>query len=121
MPIIMCENFRAVFSTPFYAVFALDLYRQQGLDVQFMTSTIPGTAAAGLLDGSVDATWGGPMRVMKARDEPGGPPLVCFREVVCMDPFYLVSPGDHVQVGRSAAAEIRFGLRGANPMALSAT
>jgi NitT/TauT family transport system substrate-binding protein len=27
---------------------------------------------------------------MKARNEPGGPPLVCFCEVVRKDPFYLV-------------------------------
>jgi NitT/TauT family transport system substrate-binding protein len=90
MPIRLSENFRAVFYAPFYATLALGHYRQEGLDVRLITSPAPGAAAAGLLDGSIDVMWGGPMRVMKARDAPGGPPLVCFCEVVCKDPFYLV-------------------------------
>jgi NitT/TauT family transport system substrate-binding protein len=45
---------------------------------------------AGLLDGSLDVAWGGPMRIMKARNEAAGPPLVCFCEVVRKDPFYLL-------------------------------
>ena len=90
MHIRLSENFRAVFYASFYATLELDHYRQEGLDVRFITSPTPGAAAAGLLDGSIDVTWGGPMRVMKARDEPAGPPLVCFCEVVRKDPFYLV-------------------------------
>jgi NitT/TauT family transport system substrate-binding protein len=86
----LSENFRAVFYAPFYATLALGLYRQEGLDVQFFTSPSPGAATAGVLDGSLDVMWGGPMRVMKARDELSGPPWVCFCEVVCKDPFYLV-------------------------------
>ncbi len=90
MHIRLSENFRAVFYAPFYATLELGLYRQEGLDVQLITSPTPGAATAGLLDGSIDVAWGGPMRVMKARDEPAGPPLVCFCEVVRKDPFYLV-------------------------------
>jgi NitT/TauT family transport system substrate-binding protein len=90
MPIRLSENFRAVFYAPFYATLELGHYRQEGLDVRLIASPTPGAAAAGLLDGSIDATWGGPMRVMKARDEPKGAPLVCFCEVVRKDPFYLV-------------------------------
>lgn len=90
MQIRLSENFRAVFYAPFYATLELDHYRQEGLDVRLIESATPGAATGGLLDGTVDVTWGGPMRVMKARDEPNGPPLVCFCEVVCKDPFYLV-------------------------------
>ena len=90
MHIRLSENFRAVFYAPFYATLEFDHYRQEGLDVRLITSRTPGAATAGLLDGTIDVTWGGPMRVMKARDEPAGPPLVCFCEVVRKDPFYLV-------------------------------
>ena len=90
MVIRLSENFRAVFYAPFYATIALGHYRDAGLDVRLLASPAPGTAAGGLLDGTIDVTWGGPMRVMKARNEPGGPPLVCFCEVVRKDPFYLV-------------------------------
>jgi NitT/TauT family transport system substrate-binding protein len=99
MHIRLSENFRAVFYAPFYATLALGHYREQGLEVHLIASATPGAATAGLLDGSIDVTWGGPMRVMKARDEPAGPPLVCFCEVVRKDPFYLV--------GRRRAAEFR--------------
>ena len=90
MVIRLSENFRAVFYAPFYATIALGHYRDAGLDVRLLASPAPGTAAGGLLDGTIDVTWGGPMRVMKARNEPGGPPLLCFCEVVRKDPFYLV-------------------------------
>lgn len=99
MHIKLSENFRAVFYAPFYATFELQHYRQEGLDVRLVTSPTPGAATAGLLDGTIDVTWGGPMRVMKARDEPAGLPLVCFCEVVRKDPFYLV--------GRRGPAEFK--------------
>ena len=41
-----------------------------------------------------DRSWGGPMRVMKARDDDPGSPLVCFCEVAARDPFFLVGRGD---------------------------
>ena len=99
MLVRLSENFRAVFYAPFYATLQLGHHREEGLDVQFVTSPGPGATVAALLDGSIDLMWGGPMRIMKARNEPNGPPLVCFCEVVCKDPFYLV--------GRNAAAAFR--------------
>jgi NitT/TauT family transport system substrate-binding protein len=99
MHITLAENFRAVFYAPFYATLELDHYRQEGLDVRLITSPAPGAAIAGLLDGTIDVTWGGPMRVMRAREEPNGLPLVCFCEVVRKDPFYLV--------GKRAAREFK--------------
>jgi NitT/TauT family transport system substrate-binding protein len=93
-PIRLSENFRAVFYAPFYATLELGLFAAEGVEVTLVNSPSPGAATAGLLDGSLDVSWGGPMRVMKARDEPGGIPLVAFCEVVRRDPFYLVArPG----------------------------
>ena len=85
----LAENFRAVFYAPFYATLALGHFASEGLDVTLVDSAAPGGGPAGLLEGSVDVTWGGPMRVMRHRDE-GGPDLMCFCEVVRRDPFYLV-------------------------------
>lgn len=90
----LSENFRAVFYAPFYATVSLGHFAGEGVEIELLNSPSPGAAAAGLIDGSLDVSWGGPMRVMKARDEPDGPPLVCFCEVVRRDPFYLVArPG----------------------------
>ena len=85
----LAENFRAVFYAPFYATLALGHFASEGLDVTLVDSAAPGGGPAGLLAGHVDVTWGGPMRVMRYRDE-GLPDLLCFCEVVRRDPFYLV-------------------------------
>lgn len=108
MHIRLSENFRAVFYAPFYATLELGHYAQEGLDVRLAASSTPGAATAGLLDGTIDVTWGGPMRVMKARDEPGGPPLVCFCEVVRKDPFYLVGKRGPAAFALSDLAGLKF-------------
>ena len=69
MHIKLSENFRAVFYAPFYATHALGFYTNEGVEVELLDSPAPAAAAAGLLDGSIDIAWGGPMRVMKARDD----------------------------------------------------
>jgi NitT/TauT family transport system substrate-binding protein len=90
MPIKLAENFRAVFYAPFYATQALGYYDREGVAIELVNSSVPGDGVAGLLDGTVDITWGGPMRVMKAGDQHAASPLACFGEVVARDPFYLV-------------------------------
>src|SRR5712671_1523509 len=90
MHVKLSENFRAVFYAPFYATHALGFYGSEGVEVELLNSPAPATAAAGLLDGSIDISWGGPMRVMKARDDDPRSPLVCFCEVAARDPFFLV-------------------------------
>ena len=92
MPIRLAENFRAVFYAPFYATLALGFYAAEGVDVELVDSAAPGDGVAALLDGTLDIAWGGPMRVMKARDRNADSPLVCFGEVVGRDPFCLVGP-----------------------------
>jgi NitT/TauT family transport system substrate-binding protein len=84
------ENFRAVFYAPYYATVALGFYKREGVDVELQTSDTPGDAVPKLIDGSIDVTWGGPMRVMKAHDQDRHSPLVSFCEVVAHDPFFLI-------------------------------
>src|ERR1700757_3765844 len=100
MRIRLTENFRAVFYAPFYATHALGFYAGEGVDVELLSSSVPGDGVSALLDGTVDLTWGGPMRVMKANDQQGASSLVCFCEVVARDPFYLVGrgPGGNFQL-----------------------
>jgi len=90
----LSENFRAVFYGPFYATHALGFYADEGVEVELLNSPAPAAAAAGLLDGSIDISWGGPMRVMKARDIDSASPMVCFCEVAGRDPFFLVGKRD---------------------------
>jgi NitT/TauT family transport system substrate-binding protein len=94
MRIRMAENFRAVFYAPFYAAQALRFYAREGVEVELLTSSAPGGGPTAMADGSADLTWGGPLRVMKARDEDPASPLVCFCEVVGRDPFFLVGNRD---------------------------
>jgi NitT/TauT family transport system substrate-binding protein len=82
MPVRLAENFRAVFYAPFYAAQVLGFYAAEGIEVELVGSSVPGDGASALLDGTVDLTWGGPMRVMKAHDLQASSPLVCFCEVV---------------------------------------
>jgi NitT/TauT family transport system substrate-binding protein len=94
MHVKLSENFRAVFYAPFYATHALGFYTAEDVEVELLNSPAPAAAAKGLLDGSIDISWGGPMRVMKARDEDPGSPMICFCEVASRDPFFLVGKGD---------------------------
>ena len=90
MAIVLQETLRAVFYAPFYAALALDAYGQEGVEVQFVSAPRPSDAARGLADGTVDVTWGGPMRVMQTYEQDPNCDLVCFCEVVTRDPFFLV-------------------------------
>ena len=90
MTITLVENFRAVFYAPFYLAHALEAYRAEGLDVRLRPSNSPGPTAGGLSSGEVGVWWGGPMRVLVARDEDPACDLVGFCEVVTRDPFFIV-------------------------------
>ena len=94
MQIKLSENFRAVFYAPFYATHALGFYTSEGVEVELLNSPAPAAAASGLLDGTIDLSWGGPMRVMKARELDPQSPLTCFCEVAARDPFFLIGKGD---------------------------
>src|SRR5215813_2667604 len=109
MRIRLAENFRALFYAPFYATHVLGFYAGEGIVVDLVNSPAPASAAAGLLDGSIDISWGGPMRVMKARDLDPASPLVCFCEVVTRDPFFLVGRVDRSGFQLADLAKLRVG------------
>lgn len=90
MKIKLMENFRAIFYAPYYAIHTLGFYKSEGIDVELTTSDAPGDAVARLINGTIDLTWGGPMRVMMAHDRHPGSSLVSFGEVVSRDPFFLI-------------------------------
>lgn len=90
MKVTLCENMRAVPYVPFYLGLAGGYWRSEGLDVNHVLSPSTSRTATGLLDGSVEVSWGGPMRVMMHHDADPACPLVCFGQVVARDPFVLV-------------------------------
>jgi NitT/TauT family transport system substrate-binding protein len=102
----LMENFRAVFYAPYYATYALGLFANEGVDVELVSSDAPGDAISHLVNGTIDLTWGGPMRVMTAHDREDQSPLVCFGEVVSKDPFFLI--GNARQFKFSDLAHLRF-------------
>lgn len=99
MPVTLIENFRAVFYAPFYAAFALGAYEAEGVDVRLEMSVAADKTLTGLLAGTGNVSWGGPMRLMHVLDENPKSGLVGFCEVVGRDPFYLL--------GREPMAEFR--------------
>lgn len=92
MNIKLAENFRAVFYAPFYATHALGLFAEQGVSITLLDSASPGAGIAELAKGNIDVMWGGPLRVIKERDEFARTEasLVAFCEVAAKDPFFLV-------------------------------
>ena len=90
MRLTLCENMRAVPYVPFYLALAGGYWESEGLDIRHVVSPSTSRTASALLDGSVDVSWGGPMRVMMHHDADAACPLVCFARVVARDPFVLV-------------------------------
>jgi NitT/TauT family transport system substrate-binding protein len=95
MPIILQESLRGLLYAPYYAALALGAYRQEGVEVTFVSAPTPAQAPAGLFAGTIDVAWGGPMRVMQMYETRPDCDLVCFGEVVTRDPFVLVGREPH--------------------------
>jgi len=112
MRISLAENFRAVFYAPCYALKSLGLAEQEGLDITWLPPGSPGGAIDDVKRGTVDLTWGGPMRVMRDHDTTpaDGASLVCFGEVVARDPFCLVGRPDPAQFRLADLSHLRLGL-----------
>jgi NitT/TauT family transport system substrate-binding protein len=102
----LMENFRALFYAPYYAMLTLEFCKREGVDIELITSDTPGDAIAYLLNGAIDLTWAGPMRVMMSHDRDPASPLVCFGEVVSRDPFFLI--GNCKSFGFSDLENLRF-------------
>ena len=81
MRLTLCENVRAVPYVPFYLALAGGYWESEGLDIRHVVSPSTSRTATALLEGSVDVSWGGPMRVMMHHDADPACPLVCFAQV----------------------------------------
>ncbi|MFO1162438.1 MAG: ABC transporter substrate-binding protein [Reyranellaceae bacterium] len=90
MPIVLSENFRALFYAPFYAALATGAFRDAGVEVVLRPSPSPQAAAQALRQGEADVMWGGPLRVMIVHDSEPAADLVCFADMVARDPFFVV-------------------------------
>jgi NitT/TauT family transport system substrate-binding protein len=95
MPVTLQENLRGLLYAPYYAALALGAYRDEGLEIAFVSAPAPAQAPVGLFAGTVDVAWGGPMRVMQMYETRPDSDLVCFGEVVTRDPFLLVGREPH--------------------------
>ena len=90
MKINLIENFRALFYAPFYATFALGAFEAEGVDVEMKTPSEFGNSLRALAAGGAEVSWGGPMRLIAARDKDPEASGVAFCEVVGRDPFCLI-------------------------------
>lgn len=90
MAIILQEALRGLFYAPFYVALARDAFSAEGVEIRFTSSPHPDETALRVMDGTVDVSWGGPMRVMETYHKLPGCDLVCFGEVVTRDPFLLM-------------------------------
>lgn len=90
MALVIQESLRGLFYAPYYAALALGAYEQEGVEVRFVSAPTPAQAPNALFHGTVDAAWGGPMRVNQVYDQRAHCDLVCFAEAVTRDPFMLI-------------------------------
>jgi NitT/TauT family transport system substrate-binding protein len=88
--IVLSENFRALFYTPFYAAHATGAYAAEKVAVEMRDSPDPARTAAELRAGRVDVMWGGPLRVLLTHAADPASDLVCICDVVARDPFFVV-------------------------------
>jgi NitT/TauT family transport system substrate-binding protein len=119
----LAENFRAVFYAPFYATHALGLFAEQGVSITLLDSASPGAGIAELAKGNIDVMWGGPLRVIKERDqfERTEASLVAFCEVAAKDPFFLLKRRQHKRTATSSPNQtVDTRDRGKEPSAYSA-
>lgn len=89
-PLIMVENFRAMFYAPFYLALTTGAYAEEGLTIDLQASPSPADSTRRLAEGSADIMWGGPLRVLIDHDADPASDVQCFHAVVCRDPFFIV-------------------------------
>lgn len=91
MSLILQEPLRAAFYAPFDAALTLGAYRAESVEIVFSPAARhPDESSRRVRAGEVDVIWGGPMRVLAAREADPSCDLVCFSEVVTRDPFLLL-------------------------------
>jgi NitT/TauT family transport system substrate-binding protein len=114
MAVVLQESLRGLFYAPYYAAFALGAYEKEGVEVRFVSAATPDAGPNALFDGTVDVSWGGPMRVNQLYHERADCDLVCFGEAVTRDPFLLIgrtpkpnfSPADLAKVRLATVSEV---------------
>ncbi len=114
MAIVLQESLRGLFYAPYYAAFALGAYEKEGVEVRFVSAAAPDAGPNALFDGTVDVSWGGPMRVNQLYGERPDCDLVCFGEAVTRDPFLLVgrapnpsfTPADLMRIRVATVSEV---------------
>lgn len=107
--ITLQESLRGVFYAPFYAALAGNAFAEEGVEIRFVSSPTPAQAMEGLMAGTVDVGWGGPMRVNEAYKLIPGADLKCFAEVVTKDPFFLISRENLAPFNPSSLLNLRIG------------
>jgi NitT/TauT family transport system substrate-binding protein len=90
MAIVLQESLRGLLYAPYYACFALGAFEREGIEVRLVSAPSPAAAPDGLFAGTVDVSWGGPMRVNQLYETRPDCDLVCIGEAVTRDPFFLV-------------------------------
>jgi len=110
MALVISENFRALFYAPFYAAHAIGAYGAAGVDVQLRASPSPAATAAALWAGQADLMWGGPLRVILSHAENPASDLVCFADVVCRDPFFIIGRSPRLDFALADLARVRLGV-----------
>jgi len=108
MPIILSENFRALFYAPFYAAEATGAFAAAGVEVVLKPSPSPPAALQALRAGEVDVMWGGLLRVMMVHDKEPGADLVCFCDVVARDPFFIIGARPNPQFKFADLGALKF-------------
>lgn len=109
MKVRLLENFRAVFYAPLYAAFELGAFERAGLDVEMQSPSEFGDSLKALSAGETQVSWGGPMRLMLARDKNPDASGVAFCEVVGRDPFYLIGRYPNPRFQMKNLLEVRVG------------
>lgn len=114
MAIVLQESLRGLFYAPYYAALSRGAYEAEGVEIRFVSAATPDSGPNALFDGTVDVSWGGPMRVNQLYAERADCDLVCFGEAVTRDPFLLVgrrpnpnfSPADLIKVRLATVSEV---------------
>ena len=88
--IILYENFRSLFYTPFYLAFEIGAFQKEGVSMDFGECEEPGKGAKESAGRNDALSWGGPMRALHLHDKDPRCDLVCFCEVVGRDPFFII-------------------------------
>jgi NitT/TauT family transport system substrate-binding protein len=107
--LVLQEPFRALFYAPFYSMLARGVLARRGLSAELVAAGSLETATTALLEGRVDVGWGGPMRLLLAREADPATPLRCFGAAVVRDPFLLVGRGENPGFRLQDLAGLRLG------------